>query len=279
MSVEPQAAAPDSRADLALQAAVRLSGPLIELLVREGVSYSQFASSLKNAFVGAAEQVLTAAGAKVTDSSLSTLSGVHRKDVRAWREAGQAPAKAKNLSAAMETFARWSADPDYLDQSGNPLALDAHGKSRSFDALAYSISKDVRPNVILQELLRLGLARRIDGDGEQSKIELCTEAFVPKSGTPEMMQLFADNVGDHIAAAASNIAGSAPMLEQSVFGDGFSDESIAALSDLSRKIWASGAKEFVRRALALNRRDEGRPNANRRFRFGMYCYRGQLAHS
>ncbi len=277
MSTEPQTAAPDSRADLALQAAVRLSGPLIELLVREGVSYSQFASSLKNAFVGAAEQVLCAAGAKVTDSSLSTLSGVHRKDVRVWREAGQAPAKAKNLSAAMETFARWSADPDYLDQRGKPLALDAHGKSRSFDALAYAISKDVRPNVILQELLRLGLARRVDGD--QGKIELCTEAFVPKSGTPEMMQLFADNVGDHIAAAASNIAGSAPMLEQSVFGDGFTDESIAALSDLSRKLWASGAKEFVRQALALNRRDEGRPNADRRFRFGMYCYRGQLAHS
>ncbi len=50
----------DSRTSLVLQAALQLNGPLIELLVREGVSYTQFTSALKTEFVAAAERVLEA---------------------------------------------------------------------------------------------------------------------------------------------------------------------------------------------------------------------------
>lgn len=225
----------DSRTSLVLQAALQLNGPLIELLVREGVSYTQFTSALKTEFVAAAERVLEANGAKLTDSSLSTLSGVHRKDVHAWREAGQAPAKAKNLSLAMAVFARWSTDREYSDKRGKPMILARHGKSGSFDALAYSISKDVRPNVVYQELLRLGVLRQVEDCADQ--VELCAEAFIPKDGTAEMLQIFADNVADHIASAVSNISGVVPMLEQAVFVEGFTEESVEVLAALSRKIW------------------------------------------
>ena len=258
----------DSRANLVLEAALRLNEPLIELLVQEGVSYTQFASALKANFVAAAEKVLAANGATATDSSLSTMSGVHRKDVHALRTA-------KNLSLAMAAFALWSTDPEYSDKLGKPIVLDRHGKSGSFDALAYSISKDVRPNVVLQELLRLGVVRQVEGD--ESRLTLCAEAFVPKEGSAEMLQLFADNVADHIASAVSNISGASPMLEQAVFADGFTEESVETLTALSREIWLSGLKEIVREATKLNRQDEGRTDANRRFRLGMYSYRGPAA--
>jgi hypothetical protein len=265
----------DSRANLVLEAALRLNEPLIELLVQEGVSYTQFASALKANFVAAAEKVLAANGATATDSSLSTMSGVHRKDVHALRTAGQPRPKAKNLSLAMAAFALWSTDPEYSDKLGKPIVLDRHGKSGSFDALAYSISKDVRPNVVLQELLRLGVVRQVEGD--ESRLTLCAEAFVPKEGSAEMLQLFADNVADHIASAVSNISGASPMLEQAVFADGFTEESVETLTALSREIWLSGLKEIVREATKLNRQDEGRTDANRRFRLGMYSYRGPAA--
>ncbi|MFA7282316.1 MAG: DUF6502 family protein [Sterolibacterium sp.] len=256
---------------------MRLSQPLIELLVREGVSYTQFASAFKTVFVGAAESVLTSNGAKVTDSSLSTLSGVHRKDVHVWREAGQPPVRAKNLSLAMAAFARWSSDPAYSDKHGKRKLLARHGKSGSFDALAYSISKDVRPNVVLQELLRLGVVRAVQGEGNENRLELCAEAFVPKDGTAEMLQVLADNVADHIASAVSNVSGAAPMLEQAVFAEGFTEHSVETLAALSRKIWLRGFKEIVREATKLNQRDEGRADATQRFRLGMYCYRGPVA--
>ena len=260
-----------------MEAALRLSRPLIELLVREGVSYTQFTSAVKTVFVGTAENVLTSNGAKVTDSSLSTLSGVHRKDVHIWRKAGQPPVRAKNLSLAMAVFARWSSDPEYSDKHGNRKVLYRHGKSESFDALAYSISRDVRPNVVLQELLRLGVARQVQGEGNEDRLELCAEAFVPKDGAAEMLRVFADNVADHIASAVSNISGAEPMLEQAVFAEGFTKDSVEALAASSRKIWLRGFKEIVREATKLNQRDEGRADATQRFRLGMYCYRGPVA--
>lgn len=266
-----------SRIDLALDAALRLNKPLVDLLVREGVSYPQFASALKSLFVGAAEDVLADHGARVTDSSLSTLSGVHRKDVRAWREAGQAPVRAKTLSFSMAVFARWSGDPAYADGRGKPKVLARHGKLDSFDQLAYSISKDVRPNVVLHELMRLGVVRKLEARGGEVRLELCAAAFVPKEGSAEMLQVFADNVADHIAAAVSNISGAEPMLEQAVFAEGFTEESVQALTVLARKTWIKGFREVVKEATRLNQRDEGKQEANRRFRLGMYAYRGPAA--
>ena len=45
---------------------------------------------------------------------------------------------------------------------------------------------------------------------------------------------------------------------------------------LARDIWRRGFKEFVREATRLNERDRGRTDADRRVRFGMYCYRGRV---
>ena len=268
---------PASRPDLAIDAALRLNSPLVELLVREGVSYTQFAAALKTLFIGAAEDVLTASGAKVTDSSLSTLSGVHRKDVHAWREAGQPPARAKGLTTAMTIFARWKNDPEYADKRGRPRVLDRHGKIGSFDALAYTVSKDVRPNAVLMDLLRLGIVREAIGDDGGDQLVLCADAFVPKQGNAEMLQLFAENVADHIASGVNNLMGSEPMLEQSLFAEGFTNEAVEELSELSRKQWQKNFKEMFQKATELNRRDKGRKDANRRFRMGMYSYRGPAA--
>ena len=191
------------------------------------------------------------------------------------REVGKPPVRAKNLSLAMAAFARWSSDPAYADERGEPMILERHGKSGSFDSLAYSISKDVRPNVVLHELLRLGVVRRVEG-GDEDRLALCAEAFVPKDGSAEMLQVFSDNVADHIAAAVSNLSGAVPMLEQAMFAEGFTEASVEQLAALSRRIWQKGFREIVREATRLNRQDEGRTNANQRFRFGMYSYRGPV---
>ena len=247
---------------------------MVELLVSEGVSYTQFAAALKALFIGAAEGVLTTSGAKVTDSSLSTLSGVHRKDVHAWRSAGQPPARAKGLTTAMTVFARWKNDPEYVDKRGRPRVLDRHGKIASFDALVYSVTKDVRPNAVLLDLLRLGIVREKQSDDGGDRLALCANAFIPKHGNAEMLQLFAENVADHIASGVNNLTGSEPMLEQSLFADGFTKEAVEELSELSRKQWQKNFKEMFQKATELNERDKGRKDANRRFRVGMYAYRG-----
>jgi len=267
----------ESPADLTLAAALRIMAPLVEMLMREGITYPRLANALKKTFMDAAPGVLEASQARVNDSSLSTLTGIHRKDVREWRSVGQLLPQAKTFSAVMEVFTRWANDPDYCDKRGHPRVLDRLGGPGSFEALATSVSNDVRPHTLLQELIRLGVARRveIDGNKEDDKVSLCVDAFVPKEGSAEMLQLFADNVGDHLAAAAHNLkADGAPMLEQSVFADGLSPESIAAMSTLARQVWIKAFREIVRDATVLTDQDRDKPGADQRMRVGMYFYHG-----
>jgi len=266
-----------SRADLLLAAALRVMAPLVKLLLHEGVTYPRFASALKTTFLEAAPGVLEAGSARVNDSSVSTLTGVHRKDVREWRTVGQPLPQAKTLSAVTEVFTRWANDPAYCDQQGHPRVLDRVGGPHSFEALAASVSNDVHPHTLLRELIRLGVARRVetDADAEGGKVSLCVDAFVPKEGSAEMLQLFSDNVADHLAAAAHNLSGSAPpMLEQSVYADCLRPESIAAINTLARHIWSNAFHDIVRDATALSAGDRSQPGADQRLRVGMYFFHG-----
>jgi hypothetical protein len=270
----------ETRADLALDAALRVMAPLVEMLLREGVTYPRLANALKQNFLDAAPGVLEPGSARVNDSSISTLTGIHRKDVRHWRSAGQPLPPAKPSGAVMEVFTRWANDPLYCDQKGRPRVLNRSGGPGSFDALAASVSSDVGSHALLQELIRLGIAAPVeaDSDTEGGKVALCVDAFVPKEGTAEMLQLLANNVGDHLAAATHNLRGTnAPMLEQSVFADDLRPESVAALNTLARRIWQSAFHEIVRDATALSDQDRGQSGADQRFRLGMFFFHGPNA--
>lgn len=56
--------------------------PLVVWLLRSGVGYTDLTAALKPVFLEAARAELARTGAKQTDSAISLLSGVHRKDVR-----------------------------------------------------------------------------------------------------------------------------------------------------------------------------------------------------
>ena len=267
----------ESRADLSLTAALSLLAPLVELLLREGVTYPRFANALKKTFLESATSLLEASSTRVNDSSISTLTGIHRKDVREWRSVGRPRPQARTLGAVMEVFTRWANDPDYCDEQGQPRILSRTGGTGSFEVLAASVSKDVHPHTILRELIRLGVARHVEAASDESgdKVSLCADAFVPKQGAAEMLQLLSDNVGDHLAAAVHNlVTDDAPMLEQSVFAEDLRPESVAALSLAARKIWANALHDIVRDATVLSEQDREQPGADQRMRVGMYVYHG-----
>jgi hypothetical protein len=267
----------ESRADLTLAAAVRLLEPLLPLLLREGVTYPRLSSALKKAFLEVAPGVLQDSSSRINDSSVSTLTGIHRKDVREWRSAGRPRPQAKTFGAVMDVFTRWSTDPEYCDTKGRPLVLERKGGPGTFEALAASVSNDVHPRTVLQELVRLGVARLVEPEteGANERVSMCADAFVPRDGTAEMLQLLSDNVGDHLAAAVENVLGSTPpMLEQSIFADSLRPKSVEQMNALARKVWQGAFHEIVRKATALSDMDAGQEGADQRVRVGMYFYHG-----
>ena len=267
--------AAESRADLTLAAAMQVLTPLLPLLLREGVTYQRLSIELKKALLEVAPTVLLDSSIRISDSSVSTLTGIHRKDVREWRSAGRPRPQAKTFGAVMTLFTRWSTDPAYCDAKGRPLVLERKGGPGSFESLAASVSNDVHPRTVLQELLRLGVAELVAGasESDDDRVRLCVDAFVPKDGTPEMLQLLSDNVGDHLAAAVQNVLGATPpMLEQSIYANNLRPQSVEQMSVLARKVWQGAFHEIVRKATALSDKDAGEDGAEHRIRVGMYFY-------
>jgi hypothetical protein len=247
--------------------------PLVRLLVHHGVTYPAFAAALKRVFLDAAKDELHARGMARTDSALSLLSGVHRRDVRtlerteppaaAARAAGKQPAAP--LSLVGEVAARWVADRQWLDGRSRPRALER----AEFDQLVAAVSSDVRPRAILDELLRLGAVNRRD-DG---RIALSSSGFAPRQGFAEMAELFADNIGDHAAAAVANLQGEANFLEQAMYVDRLSAESVATLQQAAVKAWAPAVRTVLAQAQTRFDADAAASTpGHHRVRFGVYFY-------
>jgi len=256
------------RADLALRTALVLVTPVVRWLLRRGVQYGALATALKRVFVKVAAEELERTGRRTTDSAVSVLSGVHRKDVRAFYQLGRALQRDKSLSPASLVFTRWATDAQWRDPaSGQPLRLPRLGPAPSFEALAREVSTDVHPRTLLDELLRLDLVRLVDDE-----VQLAADSFVPSADEASMAELFAANGADHLSAAVHNLTTPGPkLLEQSVFATGLSRASAEELGVLARRLWAEA---FARMAEEASRRHQADQPAfpAHRMRFGIYYY-------
>lgn len=127
--------------------------------MRSGVRHREFSAALKPVFLKAAAEEAARTGGKGTDSALSLLSGLHRKDVRALLPCLDEPDPAAGLgkpTPASQVTTRWLT-------SGLPDSLLTEGAAPSFKALVRQVSSDLHPRSVLQELLRLGVVDESDG--------------------------------------------------------------------------------------------------------------------
>jgi hypothetical protein len=274
------AAASEEHAAMALRESAVLITPVVRWLLRSGVSYGALAELLKSVFVEVAREEIEASGTRATQSALSVLSGVHRKDVRAIesRPPGESTLSApvRGVPLASQVFTRWLTDQRYRTRSGKPRSLPRSGSGISFETLARELSHDVHPRTVLEELLRLGLVR-----AEGDKLIPVRSSFVPSRELGELTSLFSANAADHLAAAVHNLTVDAlPWLEQSVFAEGLSDASVARLHELARSAWAQAFAGMVDEASRRVEADDAVPSEQqRRMRFGAYFFSEPLVES
>lgn len=261
----------NSRSAIVLNAVLRAFKPLARLLLRHGVGYPAFAASLKQVFLEAASEELRAGGKKQTDSAISLLSGVHRRDVRNLGRLDAARIGVEEpMNMASQVATRWLADGAYLDADGEPRTLPRAGTGASFDSLVAAISSDIRPRAVLDELVRLGMAEEADGG-----VRLLEPGFVPRHGFAEMAALLGDNVHDHAAAAGLNIDAGRNYLEQAIFVDQLTEASARQLHLASARAWRQAFKAVMKEAQARFDHDQATAPADQRVhrvRFGSYFY-------
>jgi hypothetical protein len=249
----------------------------VRLLIDRGVPFGQLAEVLKGVYVDAALHDFPLESKQPTDSRVTLLTGVHRKDVKRLRSQDRSePGPPRSVSLGALLVARWTGSATYLDAEGRPRPLPRKTGRRgpSFESLVASVSSDIRARAVLDEWLRLGVVH-LDAE---DRVCLNVEAFVPARGFEEKAWYFGQNLHDHIAAAARNLLESKPpFLERSVHYPDLTPDSISELSKLAARAGMEALQTVNRRALELRRRDARDPGATRRMRFGLYFFEEPVA--
>ncbi|MCE2680648.1 MAG: DUF6502 family protein [Burkholderiales bacterium] len=213
--------------------------PLVRLLLRHAVTYPMLLEELKKSYVQVAEAEFEIAGKPQTDSRLSLLTGIHRKDVRRIREEADTNTGASpkaNLGA--QVVSQWLGNPRYQTDAGTPVALPRvafQPGDLSFEGLVASISKDLRGKPLLDEWLHAGIVRIT----EEGSIALNVQAFVPSHHFEQTCSFMGMNIHDHLSAAVHNLqADREPgesFFERCAFDDGLTQAQVQALHDFVRR--------------------------------------------
>lgn len=256
-----------------LRAVRHMLRPLVRMLIRNGITFPVLADLLRGLYVEvAANDLLTDAKAR-TDSRISLMTGVHRKEIRRLRaETPEDPPVPEVITTGTQVMSRWLALAS-ADGVPPPLPRSAAGEATSFERLISTVTTDVRPRALLEEWLSQGLVRVDD----QDYVHLNTAAFIPRPGGEEQQFFFGRNLADHIAAATANLAAgdTAPYLDRSVHYDGMSPETIRRLEEAARAAAMRALVEVNRLASDLADTQPATPQAQPagRFNFGIYIYR------
>ncbi|PYE85777.1 DUF6502 family protein [Pseudoroseicyclus aestuarii] len=228
--------------------------PLARLAVRKGWLFPAVERRLRQAYIAAA----TSGGeGAMTDSRISVMTGLQRRDIARLRRE-EAPEQPPRQPLA-EIISRWWDDPAY-----DPAGLPIQGEAGSFTALARSVRQDVHPRTFLDLLIESGAVTE-----EAGRASLTTRSYQPLPGSEEQLGYLADNVGDHLSAAVSNVLGEAGNYDMAVHYDGLSPEAIATLEERYRAGMTRLVEELDSMVRALPQSAEGQ----QRFRAGGYFFK------
>ena len=199
--------------------------PLARSMITKGVTIAQATELLKQAYVSAALQMEADAP---SDSRISLLTGIHRKDVKRLRETDPRPPRRPMRNAASLAIAVWRSDPSFNDSTGNPLELARSGDP-GFDELIKKARIDLPASVMLDALIEQGLV--VQGSEADMYRLSAPDASIGLDQTSKIMA-FEKNLSAHLEATASNLASvDSPHFERAAHFNQLSPSSIARLEE------------------------------------------------
>lgn len=193
----------DDNSKLLHTAIYRLCRPLVRILIRNGIPFAGLADIAKRAYVDVARDDFTVEGKKISDSRISTITGLTRKEVRRVKMLSlhaDDPTKNHYNRAARVIFG-WIHDKDYLDDKEKPRVLDFDGDGATFSNLVRKYSGDVPPRAILDELEQVGVVSSLTS----GTIKLLKMGYVPSTSEAEKLKLFGRDTAGLIDTIDRNI--------------------------------------------------------------------------
>lgn len=226
----------------------RMMRPVVRQLIAYGVSYPSFSRIVKQLYLDVAEQEFALPFKQQTDSRLSLVTGINRKEISQLRRRKQTPQTPEvEDTLVTHVIGRWMAGPPYAEAQGTPRRLpyesdDPH--SASFARLVRELGTDIPVRSVLDELLRVGsVVLLANGD-----VVLQQEAHIPAGDAAAKLTLLGSDPAELFSTIIHNLEHpDAARLQRKVVYDNIGSEALSELRAEARGI----GEEFIRRANVL----------------------------
>lgn len=184
-----------------LAATARILRPLVRILLRNGIASDAVTELVRRVYVDVAFSEFALEGKRPTQSRVSVLTGLNRKEVarlRALRES-IVPAPEGRRNRAASVIAAWLRDEDFQDEKGEPRPLAFSGPG-SFSELCQRHSGDMKPRAIADELLSVG-ALVEEGD----LLRMSARGYVPGKDPVEILGILGTDTSELIETIDHNL--------------------------------------------------------------------------
>jgi hypothetical protein len=160
--------------------------PLIRILLRNGLTYGEYAETAKKVFVEVASKDLSLNREQPTSARLAILTGLTKNEVERITQdlsSSLAPSTA-NLNRIGRVLAGWHQDPEFTGPYGLPLELAITSETTSFQTLIQRYGDDVGGDEMLEELERIGAVIVVAAN----RVRVLTRSYIPAEADPAAMQ-------------------------------------------------------------------------------------------
>lgn len=214
-----------------LTAYARLLRPLVQILLRNGVSYSEFAETAKRVFVVTAAQGSSGSAAQVPIAQIAMRTGLSQQEVGDVLASADHISVDSTLAQIAALLGGWHTDVEFTGPYGLPLELPFDQKDRpSFSQLAHRYCPGGEPVHLLRRMVAVGVVRQND-DGW---LTVLTRAYLPSAENVDSLERIGLAVARLVDTLDFNRQEANPdsrLFERTVVADyGLRQEDLPALS-------------------------------------------------
>jgi hypothetical protein len=206
----------------------RLLGPLIRILIRNGVSFDEFSSIAKQTYVEVASKEFRVKESTPSLVRLTALTGINEAEISQLKASLNPTSEEENtLDGIVRVLAAWHTDTSYTGPYGIPVELKFEDRSQlSFSHLAKQYFSNIEPQKLLNELIKNGLVIETERDW----YKVLARNYRPKGTAPDGLEHLARTFTDMVNTLDHNLLetdGNKRLFERQVYTeDGIKEEDL-----------------------------------------------------
>jgi hypothetical protein len=176
--------------------------PLVRVLLRNGVTWSEFAEVAKEVFVQAAREDYGVQGRPTNTSRVALITGLSRREVTRVKDVllGERPREVAAPGRISQILTAWHVDPQFMASDGKPATLPATGDGPSLETLLKKYAGDTPHGAVIKEIEELGLVER----GSQGYRALARD-YIRSASDPDLVRQAGVALHDHASTIAHNL--------------------------------------------------------------------------